>query len=162
MGWRCREAIAGVARGRTLATLAVATLIGCLAQVAPAGSAATVAGRYVVENRSTDHAGRSSARELSGNNYKISGRSGIHVRARCTCGPHMLYGRAHSDPILRGHRLCMALHLRQRSEFAGTRWPQWLWSVTRLVFLRPRSPSGCTDHVSPVALFKAMRDRPAA
>src|SRR4051812_43467800 len=33
----------------------------------------------------------------------------------------------------RGHRPCMALHLRERDEFAVTRWPRMLWSVTRLI-----------------------------
>ena len=36
---------------------------------------------------------------------------------------------------MRGHGLCLVLRLRERNEFAVTRWPWWLWSVARLAFL---------------------------
>ena len=36
---------------------------------------------------------------------------------------------------MHGHGLCLVLRLRERNEFAVTRWPSWLWSVARLAFL---------------------------
>ena len=36
---------------------------------------------------------------------------------------------------MHGHGLCLVLRLRERNEFAVTRWPSWLWSVAWLAFL---------------------------
>ena len=66
---------------------------------------------------------------------KNPGLSGTRVRGRftlrCACATFASAQRSH----MRGHRLCLVLRLRQRNEFAVTRWPPWLWSVTRLVLL---------------------------
>jgi hypothetical protein len=47
----------------------------------------------------------------------------------------MLYGRAHSDPTCAATGCAWHCASDSGTSFAGTRWPRWLWSVTRLVLL---------------------------
>jgi hypothetical protein len=57
----------------------------------------------------------------------------------------------------RGHRLCLALHPRERNEFVVTRWSRMLWSVTRLVFWT-KEPIGVHRSGIPRRAFQVARE----
>jgi hypothetical protein len=91
----------------------------------------------------------------------IVGLSGKDHRERRDSVPHVRYDRAHSDPDARPPAV-HGIAPQQRNECAVTRWPQWFWSVTRLVLLDQGVDLGARIRYRSSGLRKRSRDGPAA